>query len=203
MSSPEELSALADEDLLEFLLKDDAPCLEIPGEEDGLLEDWGLPEPGVSSLGGITVGLWFRRFGSLLSNIFFPQLLDKEMDDFISSLLSPFEDEPVTLQGYTTDSSVYEDQQLSHTSSGDFPDSPRSSDIVQVDHNYSLHQNWPVLESVRSEMAEGDVSIDLGKWCAWALSVLGTGRKTVRRWSFLGGCQAVMERSEFSVFLPL
>ncbi|KAK2537218.1 Creb3 [Columba livia] len=137
MSSPEELSALADEDLLEFLLKDDAPCLEIPGEEDGLLEDWGLPEPG---------------------------LLDKEMDDFISSLLSPFEDEPVTLQGYTTDSSVYEDQQLSHTSSGDFPDSPRSSDIVQVDHNYSLHQNWPVLESVRSEMAEGDVSIDLGPW---------------------------------------
>ncbi|KAK2512203.1 Creb3 [Columba guinea] len=137
MSCPEELSALADEDLLEFLLKDDAPCLEIPGEEDGLLEDWGLPEPG---------------------------LLDKEMDDFISSLLSPFEDEPVTLQGYTTDSSVYEDQQLSHTSSGDFANSPRSSDIVQVDHNYSLHQDWPVLESVRSEMAEGDVSIDLGPW---------------------------------------
>ncbi|NXW81506.1 CREB3 protein, partial [Alopecoenas beccarii] len=131
MSCPEELSALAHEDLLEFLLKDDAPCLEIPGEENGLLEDWGLPEPG---------------------------LLDKEMDDFISSLLSPFEDEPVTLQGYTTDSSVYEDQHLSHTSGSDFAGSPRSSDIVQVDHNYSLHQDWPVLESVRSEMAEGDTS---------------------------------------------
>ncbi|XP_065513659.1 cyclic AMP-responsive element-binding protein 3 [Caloenas nicobarica] len=137
MSCPEELSALADEDLLEFLLKDDAPSLEIPGEENGLLEDWGLPEPG---------------------------LLDKEMDDFISSLLSPFEDEPVTLQGYTADSSAYEDQHLSHTSGSNFAGSPRSSDIVQVDHNYSLHQDWPVLESVRSEMAEGDVSIDLGPW---------------------------------------
>lgn len=71
MSCPEELSALPDEDLLEFLMKDDAPCLEIPGEENGLLEDWGLPELGVSSLGGITVGLGFRRFGSLLSKIFF------------------------------------------------------------------------------------------------------------------------------------
>ncbi|GAB0208097.1 cyclic AMP-responsive element-binding protein 3-like [Grus japonensis] len=67
MSRPEELAALADEELLDFLLKDDAPCLEIQGEENCLLEDWGLPEP---------------------------ELLNKEMDDFISSPLSPFEDEP-------------------------------------------------------------------------------------------------------------
>ncbi|KAM6228528.1 cyclic AMP-responsive element-binding protein 3-like protein 3 isoform 2-T2 [Spheniscus humboldti] len=140
MLCPEELAALADEDLLDFLLKDDAPCPEIPGEENSLLEDWGLPEP---------------------------ELLNKEMDDFISSLLSPFEDKPGMLQGYSpadSDSSISEDQNLSHSPGSDFASSPRSSDIVQFDHNYSLHRDWPVLESVRSEMAEGDVSIDLETW---------------------------------------
>ncbi|KAM6110104.1 cyclic AMP-responsive element-binding protein 3 [Phoenicopterus ruber ruber] len=140
MSCPEELDALADEDLLDFLLKDVAPCPEMPGEENGLLEDWGLPEP---------------------------ELLDKEMDDFITSLLSPFEDAPGTLQGYLhadSDSGISEDQHLSHSPGSDFASSPRSSDIVQVDHNYSLHQDWSVLESVKSETAEGDVSIDLGTW---------------------------------------
>ncbi|KAF1455719.1 Cyclic AMP-responsive element-binding protein 3-like protein 3, partial [Pygoscelis antarcticus] len=144
MSCPEELAALADEDLLDFLLKDDAPCPEIPGEENSLLEDWGLPEPEAT---------------------FSLQLLDKEMDDFISSLLSPFEDEPGMLQGYSpadSDSGISEDQHLSHSPGSDFAGSPRSSDIVQVEHNYSLHRDWPVLESVRSDMAEGDVSIDLG-----------------------------------------
>ncbi|XP_074993956.1 cyclic AMP-responsive element-binding protein 3-like isoform X2 [Calonectris borealis] len=140
MSCPEELAALADEDLLDFLLKDDAPCLEIPGKENSLLEDWGLPEP---------------------------ELLDKEMEDFISSLLSPFGDEAGTLQGYSpadSDSGISEDQHLSHSPGSDFAGSPRTSDIVQVDHNYSLHQDWPALESVRSDMAEGDVSIDFGAW---------------------------------------
>ncbi|NXS45848.1 CR3L3 protein, partial [Balaeniceps rex] len=140
MLCPEELAALADEDLLDFLLKDDAPCPEIPGEENGLLEDWGLREP---------------------------ELLNKEMDDFISSLLSPFEDEPGMLQGYSpadSDSSISEDQNLSRSPGSDFAGSPQSSDIVQFDHNYSFHRDWPVLESVRSEMAEGDVSIDLGNF---------------------------------------
>ncbi|XP_076217246.1 cyclic AMP-responsive element-binding protein 3-like [Aptenodytes patagonicus] len=140
MLCPEELAALADEDLLDFLLKDDAPRPEIPGEENSLLEDWGLPEP---------------------------ELLNKEMDDLISSLLSPFEDEPGMLQGYSpadSDSSISEDQNLSHSPGSDFASSPQSSDIVQFDHNYSLHRDWPVLESVRSEMAEGDVSIDLETW---------------------------------------
>lgn len=73
MSCPEEVAALIDEDLLDFLLKDDAPCPEIPGEGNGLLEDWELPEPEVSSLGGIAAGLWFRRFGSLLSKSFFSE----------------------------------------------------------------------------------------------------------------------------------
>ncbi|NXY78458.1 CR3L3 protein, partial [Glareola pratincola] len=140
MSCPEELAALADEDLLDFLLKDDAPCPDIPGENNSLLEDWGLPEL---------------------------EILDKEVDDFISSLLSPFEEEPGTLQGYLpadSDSGISEDQHLSHSPSSDTAGSPRSSDIVQVDHNYFLHRDWPVLESVRSDTAEGDFSIDLGNF---------------------------------------
>ncbi|NWQ94841.1 CR3L3 protein, partial [Burhinus bistriatus] len=95
------------------------------------------------------------------------QLLDKEVDDFISSLLSPFEEEPGVLQGYLpadSDSGISEDQHLSHSPGSDFASSPRSSDIVQVDHNYFLHRDWPVLESVRSDMAEGDFSIDLGNF---------------------------------------
>ncbi|NXN38881.1 CREB3 protein, partial [Rhinoptilus africanus] len=138
MSCSDELAALADEDLLDFLLKDDAPCPDVPEENNSLLEDWGLPEL---------------------------ELLDKEVDDFISSLLSPFEEEPGTLQGYLpadSDSSVSEDQHLSHSPGSDIASSPRSSDIVQVDHNYFLHRDWPVLESVRSNTAEGDFSIDLG-----------------------------------------
>lgn len=164
MSCPEESAALADEDLFDFLLKDDALCPEIPGEENSLLEDWGLPDPEVSSSGGIAAGLWGDLAPCLLK-AFSLQLLNKEMDDFISSLLSPFEDEPGTLQGYSpadSDSSISEDQNLSHSPGSDFASSPWSSDIVQFDHNYSLHWDWPVLESVRSEMAE-DVSIDLGK----------------------------------------
>ncbi|NXW46243.1 CR3L3 protein, partial [Nyctiprogne leucopyga] len=138
MSCPEELSAVVDEDLLDFLLRDDAPCPEIPGEENGLLEDCSLTEP---------------------------ELLGKEMDDFISSLVSAFEDETGTLQGHSpadSDSGIFEDQHLSHSPGSDFSSSLWSSGIVQVDHNYSLHQEWPVLESVKSEMSEGDVSIDVG-----------------------------------------
>ncbi|NWZ68191.1 CREB3 protein, partial [Acrocephalus arundinaceus] len=133
MSCLEELDALADVDLLDFLLKDDAPCPEIPGEQNGLLEDWGLP---------------------------MPELLDKEMDDFISSLLSPLEDEPDRLSYLpaSNDSSVSDDQHLSHSLGSSFA----SQDIVQVDHNYSLHQDWHAVESVRSDMAEGDVTIELG-----------------------------------------
>lgn len=88
------------------------------------------------------------------------------MDDFISSLLSPFEEEPGTRQGYLppdSDSIISEDQHLSHSTGSNFAGSPQSSDIVYIDHNYFLHQDWPVLESVKSDTAEGDFSIDLGK----------------------------------------
>ncbi|OXB79131.1 UNVERIFIED_CONTAM: hypothetical protein H355_006590 [Colinus virginianus] len=140
MAGPEPLSALPDGDLLDFLLSDDAPAAGSPAGDGLLLGDWALPEL---------------------------ELLDKEMDGFLSSLLSPSEDEPCPLRGCLpadSDSSTSEDQNLFHSSGSDVASSPQSSDIVQFDHNYSLHQDWPALESVRSEMAEGDVSIDLETW---------------------------------------
>lgn len=70
MLCPEELAALADKDLLDFLPKDDVPCPEIPGEENSLLEDWDLSEHEVSYSGGIAAGLW-GGFGSLLIKSFF------------------------------------------------------------------------------------------------------------------------------------
>ncbi|NXJ16882.1 CREB3 protein, partial [Odontophorus gujanensis] len=140
MAGPEPLAALPDGDLLDFLLNDDAPAAGSPAGDDLLLGDWALLEL---------------------------ELLDKEMDGFLNSLLSPSGDEPCPLQSCLpadSDSSTSEDQNLFHSSGSDVASSPQSSDIVQFDHNYSLHQDWPALESVRSEMAEGDVSIDLGNF---------------------------------------
>ncbi|KAM6363974.1 cyclic AMP-responsive element-binding protein 3 [Pluvialis apricaria] len=140
MMCPEEMAALSEEDLLDFLLKDDVPCPEIPGEGEGLLEDWGLPEP---------------------------EPLDKELDDLISSVLNPLEEEPGMLQGYLPadgDSGISEDQHLSHSPGSDVAGSPQSSDIVHVDHNYFLHQDWPAPESVRSDTAQRDFTIDLDAW---------------------------------------
>ncbi|XP_052526263.1 cyclic AMP-responsive element-binding protein 3 [Tympanuchus pallidicinctus] len=140
MAGLEPLAALPDGDLLDFLLNDDAPAAGSPAGDSPPLGDWVLPEL---------------------------ELLDKEMDSFISSLLSPSEDELCPLQGCfpaDSDSSTSEDQNLFHSSSSDVASSPQSSDIVQFDHNYSLHQDWQALESVRSDMAEGDVSIDLETW---------------------------------------
>ncbi|XP_010295244.1 PREDICTED: LOW QUALITY PROTEIN: cyclic AMP-responsive element-binding protein 3-like, partial [Phaethon lepturus] len=134
---PEELPALSDEDLLDFLLKDDVPCPEIPQDENGLLEDWSLPEA---------------------------ELLDKEVDDFISSILRPFEGKSDMPQGYLpagSDSSVSEVQHQAYSPGTNFASSLWSSDVVQVDHNYSVHQNCPALRSVRSDIEEGDIAIDL------------------------------------------
>lgn len=159
MACPEDLAALADKDLLGFLFSDDTHDTVDPGEENLLLEGWGLPGPKVSSAG-------IRRLLGLapcLAEGFSPQLLNKEMDDFISHVLSPCENEPGPLQGCSSadsDSGISEDQNLFHSPGSDFASSPQSLDIVQFDHSYSLHQDWPALESMRADMAEGDVSID-------------------------------------------
>ncbi|XP_048690653.2 cyclic AMP-responsive element-binding protein 3 isoform X2 [Caretta caretta] len=148
MSCPEEVVASADDELLSFLLVDDAPCAEFSGDEANLLGDWGLLEPEL--------------------------LNDKEVEDFLSSLLSPFEEGPSALQGHSplnSDSGISEDQNPFPSPSSwdasparDLACSPLSSDIVQVDHSYSLHQESAVLESVRADTAEGDISIDLDMW---------------------------------------
>ncbi|XP_075596772.1 cyclic AMP-responsive element-binding protein 3 [Balearica regulorum gibbericeps] len=140
MLCPEEPDVLIDKDLLDFLLKDDAPCPEILEKENGLLEDWSTPEP---------------------------ELLVKEMDEFISFMLKRFEDKPGMLQGYLpadSDNGICTNQFLSYSPGIDFAGSLWSPDVVQVDHNYSLHQDFPMLESVKSEIAEGNVSTDLGTW---------------------------------------
>ncbi|CAN0342210.1 unnamed protein product [Bubo scandiacus] len=135
MSYLEELSALVDEDLLDFILKDGAPFPEIPGEENNLLEGCGLLDP---------------------------EHLDKDTDDMINSMLRELKDEPSMLQDclpIDSDSGISEDQHLSQSSSSNFA----SSHNVQVDHSYSCHLDWPMLESMRSDMAE-DGSVDLGTW---------------------------------------
>lgn len=103
------------------------------------------------------------------------------MEDFLSSLLSPFEEGPSALQGHSplnSDSGISEDQNPFPSPSSwdasparDLTCSPLSSDIVQVDHSYSLHQDRAVLESVRADTAEGDISIDLGKGEAWGIPI--------------------------------
>ncbi|XP_067399632.1 cyclic AMP-responsive element-binding protein 3 [Emydura macquarii macquarii] len=148
MSCPEDVAALADEELLNFLLVDDAPSPEFLGEEANLLGDWGLQEPEL--------------------------LNDKAVENFLSALLSPLVEQPSTLQGHSppdSDSGISEDQNLFCSPSSwdmspasDLACSPLSCDIVQCDHSYSLQQDRAVLESVRAETAEGDVSIDLDVW---------------------------------------
>uniref|UniRef100_A0A6G1RAM8 cAMP responsive element binding protein 3 n=1 Tax=Hypotaenidia okinawae TaxID=2861861 RepID=A0A6G1RAM8_9GRUI len=140
MWCPGEQDFVADEDLLDFLLKDDVPCPAILREENTVLENSDLSEL---------------------------ELLDKDVDDFINSLLNPFEDKPGMLQDYllpTSDSSISEYQHPSPSPGSAFVSSLESSDIVQVDHNYSLHQDCPEMENMRSEMGGGHVFTDLGTW---------------------------------------
>ncbi|NXY50582.1 CREB3 protein, partial [Ceuthmochares aereus] len=138
MSCSDELPVLANEDLIDFILRDDVPCSKIPVEENGLLEDCNLQDS---------------------------ELLDKELDDLINSVLSPIEDNPGTLQGfYPADSDISDYHHLSRSPGSNSISSPWSTDIVQVDHNYSLHEDWPGLQSVRSDVAQKDVSTGFGNF---------------------------------------
>uniref|UniRef100_A0A8D0HDL0 cAMP responsive element binding protein 3 n=1 Tax=Sphenodon punctatus TaxID=8508 RepID=A0A8D0HDL0_SPHPU len=146
-------AVMADEELLDFLLQEDEPPGDLLGNGADLLEGWGLPEV----------------------------LDDKEVEDFLSSLLSPFAEEPSPPLSYSppdSDSGISEDQTpfpggwtASPSSSPKLHGlgSPSCSDIIQSDHNYVLPQDsgglpGASLESVRAETAEGDVSIDLDTW---------------------------------------
>lgn len=57
MSSPDELALLADDDLLEFFLNESGFMPDTSEGDNVLMEDWGLPEPEVSCLGGVTAAL--------------------------------------------------------------------------------------------------------------------------------------------------
>ncbi|XP_010134231.1 PREDICTED: cyclic AMP-responsive element-binding protein 3-like protein 3-B, partial [Buceros rhinoceros silvestris] len=140
MSFLEELADFTGEDLVDFLLRDDIPCPEIPVDENSLMEDWSLIES---------------------------ELPDEEMYDIINSVMSPLGSEPDILQGSShagNDSGISEGQHLSHSPGSDFASSSQSSDVVQVDHNYSLHLHHPALESLLCNMAEGGFSAELGPY---------------------------------------
>ncbi|KQK82884.1 cyclic AMP-responsive element-binding protein 3-like protein 4 [Amazona aestiva] len=86
MSSPDELALLEDDDLFEFLLKEGWFMPDTSVRDSVLLEDWGLPEP---------------------------EPLDKDMDDFITTILNPFQNWAGTLQDCLPadgDISIPEDQ---------------------------------------------------------------------------------------------
>lgn len=111
------------------------------------------------------------------------------MDDFITSILNPFHNGAGTLQDYLpadSDIAIPEDQlqllsfindlgfsdfAFSDFAATEFAGSESASDtqnseVVQVDHNYSLHWDWSLLQSIASEladMAEKDMSTDVSK----------------------------------------
>ncbi|XP_069736541.1 cyclic AMP-responsive element-binding protein 3 isoform X3 [Phaenicophaeus curvirostris] len=154
MSCSDELAVLGEEDLIDIILRDDIPCSKIPVEENGLLEDCNLQDP---------------------------ELLDKELDDLINSVLGLIEDKPGTLQGcYPPDSGISEYCHLSHIPGSNSVSIPWSSGTVQVDHNYSLHEDWPGLQSVMSDMAQQDVSIGFGTW----MGLEGASRALEQSFSF-------------------
>ncbi|XP_052635026.1 cyclic AMP-responsive element-binding protein 3 [Harpia harpyja] len=138
MSSPKDLPALINEDLLDFILKDDVPSPELPEVENDLMQDWGLLED---------------------------EVLDKDIDDFLSSFMTSFEDEPGTLLDClpaNSDSGISEGQLPSCSPDSNLASGSWSSGVVHADHNYSLHAHWPMLESTMSDMAQGGASVDLG-----------------------------------------
>ncbi|KAJ6663058.1 hypothetical protein lerEdw1_010879 [Lerista edwardsae] len=153
MLCPEEMDSLADDDLLDFLLRDDGGPVPMPegllGKGDSLLEDWGLLEPE-----GLAVAA-----------------AAEEVEDFLSCLLSPFLEESHSSldpsPAHSSTSSLSEDPSLS-CSPGSW-DVPCSTGSIWSDHNYSLHGDHPGLEDQGPEhvgvpLEGGDITIDLETW---------------------------------------
>ncbi|MBN3318378.1 CR3L3 protein, partial [Atractosteus spatula] len=108
-------------------------------------------------------------------------LNDLETEEFLSSLFGPLEDEKVPCQSWSpqgSDSGISEDNNNFSSPSGcDSSPSPSPklpethteavSEVIQTDHNYSLQHlqdSSDTLQSVRSEIPETDVFIDLDDW---------------------------------------
>ncbi|XP_029860141.1 cyclic AMP-responsive element-binding protein 3 [Aquila chrysaetos chrysaetos] len=138
MSSSKDLPALISEELLDFLLKDDVPGPELPQVENNLMQDWNMLED---------------------------KDLDKEIDDFFSSLMTSSADEPGTLLDClpaNSDSGTSEGQLPSCSPNSNLASSSWSSAVVYTDHNYSIRVHWPMQESTMSGKAQGGASVDLG-----------------------------------------
>ncbi|XP_029438625.1 cyclic AMP-responsive element-binding protein 3-like isoform X1 [Rhinatrema bivittatum] len=139
----QEMAEFADQDLLDFLLENKLPPADL---EVGvkLTDDWDLQEQNMMS--------------------------ENEIEDFLSSILAPFEEGLGTRLGHSpppsSDSGISEDNSFCSPAAWDLspPRTPSGSEIIQSDHNYSLQQEGTVLESVRSETPDGDVFIDLDAW---------------------------------------
>ncbi|XP_015278384.1 PREDICTED: cyclic AMP-responsive element-binding protein 3-like [Gekko japonicus] len=143
------MAALADEDLLDFLLNDGAPAVDFL--EKGGLEDWGLLEPEV--------------------------LGEEAVEDFLSCLLSPFGEEATRVPDPSpphsdSSSSLGLSEEPSGGGSCGSPGSveapavwngPLGSEGIPSDHNYSLHLEPPGRGSSPS-LTESDVAIDLEMW---------------------------------------
>ncbi|XP_065518078.1 uncharacterized protein LOC136004972 [Lathamus discolor] len=208
MSSRDGLALLADDDLFEFLLKEGCFVPDISVGDNVLMEDWGLPDP---------------------------EPLDKDMDDFITSMLNPFQNGASMQQDYVPadgDIGIPEDQlQLlsfvnefgcsdfsfsdvagsdvagsevagsdvagsevagsevagsevasseiasseiasselagSEVAAPDHASDAQDSEVVQVDHNYSFHLDWSLLQAIASELAdmgEENMPMDVDNW---------------------------------------
>nr|XP_033793410.1 cyclic AMP-responsive element-binding protein 3-like isoform X2 [Geotrypetes seraphini] len=143
-----------DQELLEFLLENKFPPAEPLEEGVKTADDWGFQAQEMMG--------------------------EDEMEDFLSSILAPFEEDSGIVQSHSppgSDSGISEDNSFSSLGIWDVPFShspkhfysPAESDVVQFDHNYSLQEDAKssdgmALESVRWETAEGDVFIDLEDW---------------------------------------
>ncbi|NXJ58047.1 CR3L3 protein, partial [Spizaetus tyrannus] len=135
------LPALISEELLDFLLKDDAPGPALPEVQNDLMQDWNMLED---------------------------KDLDKEIDDFFSSLMTSSADEPGTpldCLPANSDSGTSEGQLPSCSPDSNLASSSWSSAVVYTDHNYSIRVHWPMRESTMSGKAQGGASVDLGTHC--------------------------------------
>lgn len=156
------MDSLADEDLLDFLLRDDSGPVPMPerllGKGDSLLEDWGLLEPEVRGT------VWEGPVVSPLPHglLSLQVLAEEEIEDFLSCLLNPFLEESSS----SLDPSPAHSTSSLSCSPGSW-DVPCATGSIWSDHNYSLHGDPPGLEDVGVPLEGGDITIDLGEHCVF------------------------------------
>ncbi|KAG8431175.1 hypothetical protein GDO86_019310 [Hymenochirus boettgeri] len=122
---------------------------------DFLLDDILTDDERISEQGLLDIPEW--------SSLKPPMIDDSAVEDFLSELLSGYEDVDSNM-GSSPDMSDSGISNAAFSSPGILENSPPPSpNIIQSDHNYSLLQGHEedILQSVRSETCEGDILIDL------------------------------------------